>query len=86
MKTKYEEKFIVINRKYLKTPSVSKINKMVNGGEKTVAIQMSVLMQNFLRELEKIQPFLPNNEYYVCNQDEPYAQKVIDIILEGEDK
>jgi len=43
-------------------------------------------MQNFLRELEKIQPFLPNNEYYVCNQDEPYAQKVIDIILEGEDK
>ena len=24
------------------------------------------------------------NNYYVCNQDEPYAQKVIDIILEGE--
>jgi len=24
------------------------------------------------------------NEYYVCNQDEPYAQKVIDVILAGE--
>jgi hypothetical protein len=23
-------------------------------------------------------------KYYVCNQDEPYAQKVIDVILEGE--
>jgi len=24
------------------------------------------------------------NEYYVCNVDEPYAQKVIDVILAGE--
>lgn len=27
-----------------------------------------------------------HNNYYVCNQDEPYAQKVIDIILRGEDE
>lgn len=27
-----------------------------------------------------------NNRYYVCNQDEPYAQEVIDTILGGEDK
>lgn len=26
------------------------------------------------------------NKYYVCNQDEPYAKKVKQIILEGEDK
>ena len=25
-----------------------------------------------------------NQKYYVCNQDEPYAKKVIDIILNGE--
>ncbi|MCK5541688.1 MAG: hypothetical protein KAI40_03275 [Desulfobacterales bacterium] len=25
-----------------------------------------------------------NQKYYVCNQDEPYAQNVIDIILTGE--
>lgn len=24
------------------------------------------------------------NEYYVCNTDEPYADKVIDVILRGE--
>ena len=24
---------------------------------------------------------LPENKYYVCNQDEPYAQQIIDIIL-----
>ena len=27
---------------------------------------------------------LPDNKYYVCNQDEPYAQNVIDLILQGE--
>lgn len=27
-----------------------------------------------------------HNNYYVCNQDEPYAQKVIGIILTGEDE
>lgn len=26
------------------------------------------------------------NKYYVCNQDEPYAKKVKQVILEGEDK
>lgn len=26
------------------------------------------------------------NKYYVCNQDEPYAKKVKQIILDGEDK
>jgi hypothetical protein len=25
-----------------------------------------------------------NNEYYVCNEDEPYASKVMVTILEGE--
>lgn len=24
------------------------------------------------------------NKYYVCNQDEPYAHKIIETILEGE--
>lgn len=27
---------------------------------------------------------LPDNKYYVCNQDEPYAKDVIKTILEGE--
>jgi len=36
--------------------------------------------------LGKIEEYVPNNKYYVCNQDEPYAQKVIDTILSGEDE
>lgn len=28
----------------------------------------------------------PDNNYIVCNQDEPYADDVWDLILQGEDK
>jgi len=36
--------------------------------------------------LEAMQPHLPDNKYYVCNQDEPYAQDVLDVISRGEDE
>jgi len=36
---------------------------------------------HFLRALFDIEEYLPDNKYYVCNQDEPYAQEVLDIIL-----
>ena len=26
-----------------------------------------------------------SNEYYVCNQDEPYAKEVLEVILKGEE-
>ena len=35
--------------------------------------------------LDVINKHVPNNKYYVCNQDESYAQEVIDIILKGAD-
>jgi len=59
---KYEEKFIVINKKHLNVFQLDDIN-------------------NLLGRLD-----LPDNKYYVCNQDEPYADAVIDIILNGENK
>ena len=31
-----------------------------------------------------IEEYLPDNKYYVCNQDEPYAEKVLETILSGE--
>ena len=34
--------------------------------------------------LQFIEDHVPKNKYYVCNQDEPYANKVIATILEGE--
>jgi hypothetical protein len=39
----------------------------------------------FQSALISIEKYLPDNKYYVCNQDEPYAQEVINIILKGED-
>lgn len=42
------------------------------------------LLNNFNAVLGQISVYLPDNKYYVCNQDEPYAQKVIDIIIAGE--
>ena len=36
--------------------------------------------------LEEVARYLPVNKYYVCNQDEPYAEEVINIILRGEDE
>jgi hypothetical protein len=35
--------------------------------------------------LDYIDRLIPNNEYYVCNQDEPYADEVLRVILEGEE-
>ena len=41
-------------------------------------------LQYLALEYEKITGKPMDQKYYVCNQDEPYAQKVIDIIIEGE--
>jgi hypothetical protein len=69
---KYEpDKFIVINRKHLKNSSESRIK----------AIQTCI--DNLIGVLNYEADY-PDNKYYVCNQDEPYAQKVLDVILEGE--
>jgi non-homologous end joining protein Ku len=69
---KYEpDKFIVINRKHLKNSSESRIK----------AIQTCI--DNLIGVLNYEADY-PDNKYYVCNQDEPYAQKVLAVILEGE--
>ena len=62
---KYEERFIVINKKHLKD---------IPEEEKNL----------FLTALQKIADYLPNNKYYVCNQDEKYAPLVYSIIEAGE--
>ena len=67
MTPKYEEKFIVINKKHL--------NSLPNS-----------LYNEFSNILRKISKFLPNNKYYVCNQDEPYAERILEIILDEEKK
>lgn len=63
MSAKYEDKFIVINRKHLR-------------GKKAADIDY---FNNAIRIMN-----LPDNKYYVCNQDESYADEVIKTILNGE--
>lgn len=67
MMAKYEEKFIVINKKYLKKVP-------------------SNIRDSFLWALENLVTYLPDNKYYVVNQDEPYALNVIKFILDNESK
>jgi len=69
---KYEEKFIIINKRHLE--ELEKIN------DHKFAVWI------FKRSLTLLSPFLPKNKYYICNQDEPYAKKIIQTILRGEDE
>ena len=69
----FEEKFLVINWKYLKNAKDAKQQLLIDRLKRAV---------KYL-QMHKI---IPDNKYYVCNQDEPYAQKVIDIILNGENQ
>ena len=64
----FEEKFLVINWKHLRHTKDAIKNLHIDRLKR--AVQML--------EMDGI---IPDNKYYVCNQDEPYAQKVLDIIL-----
>lgn len=66
------DKFIVINRKNLGC-----LNETDYGVFCNIIAQLAV---NY--EARNGKPL--DHKYYVCNQDEPYAQKVLDVILEGE--
>jgi hypothetical protein len=45
------------------------------------------LLSEIFRKLDKCreQDGKPINDYYICNLDEPYADKVLQAILDGED-
>ena len=64
---KYEEKFIVINKKYLKKVPMN-------------------IRDSFIWSLEALTTYLPDNKYYVVNQDEPCAPNIIKFILDNESK
>lgn len=44
------------------------------------------LQESFMTQLLLIKDYIPKHKYYACNQDEPYAGKIIKIILEGENE
>ncbi len=80
---KYEEKFLVINFKRF-----DELNNKCSQGTFGFIPNQAVLslmeaLNNFKETYEaNVKPL--DQKYYVCNQDEPYAQEVFDIILKGE--
>lgn len=60
----------------------SDIDKYLTGDEKeSLSIALVAIANGRARDGKA-----PENTYLVCNTDEPYADKVLDIILDGEDR
>lgn len=59
--------------------------KFIVINKKHIATICSAVVRAEIEEhLRAVLAYMPNNKYYVCNQDELYAQRVIETILEGE--
>jgi len=84
----YEEKFIVLNSKHLQKlyneAPISGFLCLPTGKNVQVIEQLKKALDAFHNRYKKVFGKELNQKYYVVNQDEPYADKVLDLILEGE--
>lgn len=86
MKAEYkDDMFIVINRKH-----IDRMNKRFNdcggrGGHPDV-LRLTTALSLFAKSYRFEFGEELNQKYYVCNQDEPYSDQVLKIILDGESK
>ena len=78
MKAKKEEKYIVFKKEDLEN-FFSKFTKGVFTTEKELKTINNVTWK------EVVDAVSNKNKYIVCNQDEPYAELIWQIILMGED-
>jgi len=87
---KYEEKFIVINTKFIKQIDNVKENNVDQNPffpEHPACVELRKALRDYANACKDfLRVDISRKKYYVCNQDEPYAQQVIDIILNGEDE
>jgi len=74
MPIKLENKFIVFPRK--------DVDKYVGTSDRLYIEQI----HNNMESRRTIGHGLASKEFYVCNQDEPYADKVWQVIKEGEEE
>lgn len=84
----YEEKFIVINNKVL-----ARLNNNWNSDmPRKIKDELHPNVVNFQYALRSLNNAyakvtgkeLIDNKYIICNQDEPYADEVLKVILDGE--
>lgn len=80
----YEEKFIVINMKRFEELNDEYPGDTYFGFADNKAVtNLLIALEEFRKTYEaNIGPL--DQKYYICNQDEPYAQKIIDMLLDGE--
>jgi len=78
MKSKKEEKYIVINKKRLE----NYLSQFTKGKFTTEDEQNNIDCLTFNEVLRGVDN---DSKYIVCNQDEPYAELIWQIILMGED-
>ena len=76
-----EDEFVVINKKFLRELAI----KAPTHGTLAVADFVDALNTILLKIKIATGKDLSNHKYIVCNKDEPYADKVLQTILEGED-
>ena len=77
-KAEFKNKFLIINHKRFE-----ELNDATEDYNKEVRA-LQVAIDNFKIAYEKRVGKKLDQKYFVCNQDEPYAQDVIDVILRGE--
>ena len=76
-----EDKFIVINRKRLEEMKSIDSDKWRKKYAKNAAQHLEDALRLFNNSYKEFVGKKLDQKYYVCNQDEPYAQEVIDCIL-----
>ncbi len=84
MQEKNKKEFIVLNRK--RFDEVFELKDDINKAYLEYVLTMLIKALDFFKNTFNSTPGLKkmDQKYYVCNQDEPYAQEVLDVILKGE--
>ena len=81
---KYEEKFIVINRKHIEELNDTHVDGFLRDAPESVMLFKA--LEEFRNAYEENTGKKLDQKYYVVNQDEPYADNVIKMILYHENK
>lgn len=79
-----EEKFLVINKKHFIALNAKHFGNFFDQHPSVVALELALCEFSKAYDAEIGRPL--DQRYIVCNQDEPYAEEVARIILEGEMK
>lgn len=75
-------KFIVINKKRLSELNAKHFSGFFGGHQSCFRLELAI--SDFITDYETSVNKKMDQKYIVCNQDEPYAEEVARIILEGE--